>query len=418
MISEGDYRILIVEDNPAWSKALWDMYRDLFKTHPNTASSKKEAVEMLKTEDAWDIVSIDLNLVGDKSLDNYTDPTDYLVGQDILHLIYKSKSSKFVVCCTGIQRDKQIMGILKEDKTGLIRRTLVDLPGQLNNLFSRRNIFLHKNDILEIDDNIIDFKEIISREKETIDIACGRIGILNLDETSKCLHISYWGEKATITFPQGMEMAHYIAFILAHPFSKYKKMITSRELIRLKYEYVIPFSGQETTEYENEEEFNKGRFGEEKIFYEEKPEWLKIIEGKSKKQFQEFKEEVEEKIEVARESGDLEAVEIFMEMHNTLNKYEPKKEDPKIEKEIKSLSTYFPRHLEKIKEVHKKVWELLSAEHMGALKRPSETGYKRGKKTVGGGYCYDDRRCGVRWKIIVPERFWSVYPEESIMKNL
>lgn len=426
----SSYRILVVEDNPEWSKALCGMYKELYGVYPNTALSMTEAKEMLISGGPWDIVSLDLNLRGENSEDGIGNPGGYLVGKDVLLSIDRYKSARFVMCCTGIHSDSEIKGYIKEDQTGLIRKTMVTIPNQLETLFPGRNAYLNKNDVLEIEDNISDFKKVLSELREKIDIACGRIGILELDKKANVLRVNYKGKLASITFPKpgGFKTAEYLAFILAHAYSEWERKFTPRDVLEFRSsENVISLDPKGDIDMMAEnlgdtfssEGFSVGNLEGQKVTMlndterRNQKEQLKIImkyQNEDPHVFENAIEDLKESLSKAQESKDELAVTNYKEKLDCLmlaKKCLTKKSDNlrksvnianrdpdyQPDKESKNLATYITRILEKLKEKHYEAWELLAEDGKGALMRPKNIGY----------YYYDDTRCGVKWKIIAPE---------------
>lgn len=173
-------QILIVEDNPDWLRALEEMYNAVFQIIPikiDVSSNKEEALCKLAIRN-WDIVSLDINLHGDKKpIADKSALHANLVGQDVLHMIAEDKLSRFVVVITSIASDEEILG-LQFDGDGLLEEELMSLQDELERLFPRRSKYFWKNHKRDINKNIANIKKRIMME-ENMDLILEACGIVN-----------------------------------------------------------------------------------------------------------------------------------------------------------------------------------------------------------------------------------------------
>lgn len=220
--------VLVVEDNPEWLEKLKYMYMGLFQGIPispiETALNKKDALAKLQSRN-WDIVSLDINLHGDKTpVGDMTALEDNLAGQDVIQMIAQRKLSRFVIIITSIASDQQIMGLIF-DEAGLLQKKLLSLNNELESLFPNRSKYFLKINALDVNHNIISFKERFKNDG-TLDLILEACGFLNkLERISKNIwRIVFNGKTLDV---KDNKAIHYLAKLFENP----GRPISLRELI-------------------------------------------------------------------------------------------------------------------------------------------------------------------------------------------
>ena len=210
------YRILVVEDDEKWRKALSAMFLDLFHSLPYEARLKEEAEEMMKDRKPWDIVSLDLCLKPPHGT-AAGNPDSFLVSKKLLEGFHFRNKAHFVICCTGIAQDKEVELLLKNDvkKPAIWAKTTV--PVSLNSLFPGRNIYIPKAESADPVSTVKVLRKLVADNRVNIELACGRRGLLAL-EPKNHITITFLGRETLYTIrSDGFRVDKALAWILENP---------------------------------------------------------------------------------------------------------------------------------------------------------------------------------------------------------
>src|SRR3954451_10587642 len=119
MTTRPTFRILVVEDNPAWNAALCTMYRRIFdeygKVDVKSVDNGTDALRILLRE-RFDLLSCDINLSESQRLKDND-------GRAILRMAAEHRRAAAAVVPTAITSD-QTLSVVIHDKTEVARLTL------------------------------------------------------------------------------------------------------------------------------------------------------------------------------------------------------------------------------------------------------------------------------------------------------
>ncbi len=178
---------LIVEDDPNWLEALERMYNSVFQGIPLRieSCSDKDTAEAKLSERRWDIVSLDINLHGDKKpVAGKSELMANLVGQDVIHQIAEEDAAKFVIVVSGIESDREILGMTFVGDR-VLEEKLMSLEDELRALFPKHWIYLRKNPERDISRNIDIFKKRLGSEVN-MNLILEAVGLVNrLEQVSE-----------------------------------------------------------------------------------------------------------------------------------------------------------------------------------------------------------------------------------------
>lgn len=138
-------RILVVDDDPVWRKALSTMYEQVLRSGGHTinvAANPSDAIRALK-QCRYDVLSLDINLSRNSATDEAGRPID-ANGMDVLDYTHRSNRAEAVIVISGCSWDRELTQVICD--AGEEVEVRANMEGLLSRMFGRRCRFFPKPD--------------------------------------------------------------------------------------------------------------------------------------------------------------------------------------------------------------------------------------------------------------------------------
>lgn len=197
------FRLLLVEDDVEWRRALREMYRGLLPRHDIKwafASETEEAVDLLSTASRpFDLLSLDFLL----------ERTD---GRTVLRKARELDACRAVVVITGFDQMVEFEAVVEDEH----ERRVVTMTMQpfIQSFFPERHLFLKKDLSLPIEDNVDVFRGVLDAGRLLALIGTDRA----FTREGDTWRIVFAGRETRVSHRLGFS---YLAVLLSHPRKRY-----------------------------------------------------------------------------------------------------------------------------------------------------------------------------------------------------